>query len=386
MGSLRHLILRNLLRHRLRSALTAVGIMVAVIAFGLLRSLVDAFHAGADSASATRLVTRNAVSLGIGLPITYRDRIRQIPGVTRVGMARWFGGVYVDERRFFPQFAIDPVNYLELYPEFLLPEAQRSAFLRDRNCAIVGRQLAGRHGWQVGDTIPLKGTFYPGEWRFRLCGIYRGATPVADEGQMFIHHVLLNERLRLEDHPRKDQVGVYIVGIEDASRAAAIAMLVDAQFRNSRAETLTETERAFQLSFVEMASTIMRVIEAVSWIILLVVMAVMANTLAMTVRERRAEYATLKALGFGRGPLVGLIAGEALLLATAAGLAGSLLLLPLAAQIGLAIRDFIPALVVHPLTLLQGMLAAISVGCVASVWPVWYVLRVPVTAALRSHG
>jgi putative ABC transport system permease protein len=385
MGILGHLLLRNLLRNRLRSVLTGLGIMVAVIAFGLLRSLVDAFHAGADSASATRLITRNAVSLAIGLPLTYRDRIRQLPGVTRVSMARWFGGVYGDGRRFFPQFAVDPVNYLALYPEYLLPAAERAVFERDRNCAIVGRQLAQRFGWRLGDTIPLAGTFYPGEWRFRLCGIYRGATPVAEEGQMFLHYALLNERLRQENHPRRDQVGVWVVGIDDASRAAAIAMLIDSQFRNSRAETLTETERAFQLSFVAMASAIMLVIEGVSWLVLLVVLVVMANTLAMAVRERRAEYATLKALGFGPRHLIGLIAGESLLLATLAGLLGCVLLLPLADAIGLAIRDFIPVLDVHPLTLLEAMAAALAVGCIAAAWPVWYVLRVPVTVALRSH-
>jgi len=382
-GLLARLLLRNLLRHRLRTLLTGLGIVIAVLAFGLLRSLVDAFHAGADAASATRLITRNAVSLTVGLPIAHRDRIRQIPGVTRVGMARWFGGVYVDGRRFFPQFAIDPANYLSLYPEFELSAAHYAAFLRDRNCAIVGRQLAARFGWSLGDTIPLKGTFYPGEWRFRLCGVFRGATPVADEGQMFLHFSLLNERLRQENHPRKDQVGVYVVGIEDASRVASIAMLIDSQFRNSRAETLTETERAFHLSFLEMASIIMLVIEGVSWVVLLVVLIVMANALAMTVRERRSEYATLKALGFGPRHLVALIAGESLLLATTAGALGCVLLLPVAARVGLAVQDFLPVLTVHPQTLLQGMLAAVGVGCIAVVWPIWYVLRVPVTAALR---
>jgi putative ABC transport system permease protein len=386
MFPLSRLVLRNLLRHRLRSGLTALGIVVAVVSFGLLRSLVDAFYSGADSASATRLVTRNAVSLTISLPIAYRDRIRQIPGVTRVGMARWFGGVYIDERRFFPQFAIDPPNYLGLYPEFELSDHERADFFRDRNCAIVGRQLAERYGWRVGDTIPLKGTFYPGDWRFRLCGIYRGSTAVADEGQMFFHFDRLNERLREDDHPRKDQVGVYIVGIEDPSRAASVALLIDSQFRNSQAETLTETERAFQLSFVEMASAIMVVIEGVSWLIVLVVMAVMANTLAMTVRERRSEYATLKALGFGPARLTYLIAGESMLLAGLAGLVACALLPILAVYVGQAIRDFIPVFVVTPQTLLIGFAAALVVGVVSALWPTWYVLSVPVTAALRSKG
>ncbi|NTW65726.1 MAG: hypothetical protein HGB21_05330, partial [Nitrospirae bacterium] len=175
------LILRNALRHKLRSSLTVVGVAIAVLAFGLLRTLVAAWYLGVESSSASRLVTRNAISLVFSLPLSYREKIRQVPGVKGVSYANWFGGVYITEKNFFPNFAVDAKTYLDLYPEFVLSPEQKKAFILDRKGCVVGRNIAERFGWKVGDAVVLKGTISPGDWEFVVRGIYQGAEKSTDE-------------------------------------------------------------------------------------------------------------------------------------------------------------------------------------------------------------
>ena len=208
------LILRNALRHKLRTALTVVGIVVAITAFGLLRTIVDAWYAGANASSSARLVTRNSVSLVFSLPLTYAQKIRQVPGVASVAWANWFGGVYISERNFFAQFAISEPGYLDMYPEFLLSADERKAFATDRNGAIAGRKLAELYGWKVGDTIPLRGTIFPGTWTFTLRGIYDGADKGTDQSTFFFHWDYLNEAIKKLYPRRGDQTGVFIVQLK----------------------------------------------------------------------------------------------------------------------------------------------------------------------------
>ena len=238
------LILKNALRHKLRTTLTIVGIVVAITAFGLLRTIVDAWYAGANASSSARLVTRNAISLVFSLPLTYAQKIRQVPGVAAVSWANWFGGVYISERNFFPQFAIDAASYLDIYPEFILTPEEKKAFLLDRQGCIVGRKLADQFGWKVGDQIPLRGTIFPGTWTFNLRGIYDGADKTTDQSTMFFHWQLLNETLKRNFPRRADQAGVYIAQLADPTQAAAVSEALDATFKNSLAETLTENAQA----------------------------------------------------------------------------------------------------------------------------------------------
>src|SRR5437762_5190724 len=217
------LVLKNALRHKLRTTLTVVGIVVAITAFGLLRTIVDAWYAGANASSSARLVTRNAVSLVFSMPVTYAQKIRQVQGVASVALANWFGGVYVSERNFFPQFAISAPAYLDMYPEFILSPEERKAFLTDRTGAIAGRKLAEQYGWKVGDQIPLRGTIFPGTWTFNLRGIYDGATRTTAESQMFFHWDLLNESLKKRFPRRADQAGVLIARLKDPDQAAAVS-------------------------------------------------------------------------------------------------------------------------------------------------------------------
>ena len=377
------LLLKNAFRHKLRTALTMVGLVVAVCAFGLLRTIVDAWYAGVEGSSSTRLITRSNISLTFALPLHYGQRLKGVAGVHQVSWANWFGGVYITERNFFPQFAVDPPSYLALYPEYRLSDAERLAFFRDRQGAIAGRKLATKFGWKVGDQIPLRGTIYPGTWTFTLRGIWDGAEAKTDENQLLFHWALLNESIRARAPRRADQMGVYILGIDEPRDAALIGQRVDAMFANSLAETMTETEAAFQLSFVSMSEAILVAVRAVSFIIIVIIMAVMANTMTMTARERLAEYATLKALGFGPGFVVRLLFGESLFIALIGGLAAVLLTLPMAAAFGSATGSLFPVFRVSLSTMALQMGAALVVGLVAAAWPSWKMSRIDIVEGFR---
>jgi len=380
------LILKNTLRHKLRTGLTVLGIVVAILAFGLLRTVVDAWYAGAEAASATRLVTRNAISLVFPLPINYQERIRRVSDVTAISHANWFGGVYITERNFFPQFAIDGKTYFDLYPEYLIPPADMKAFMTDRKGCVIGRKLANTYGFKIGDTVPLRGTIFPGTWSFTVRAIYDGAEARTDTSQFFFHWDYLNETLKKTVARRANLVGVYVIGIADSSKAAEVSNEVDAIFKNSLAETLTETEKAFQLGFVSMTEAIVVAIRIVSFVVIFIILAVMANTMAMTARERTGEYATLKALGFGPRFLAGLIYGESLTIALVGAVIGILLTFPVADAFSKQMGTLFPVFGIKPETLAMQAAAAIAVGIAAAILPAFRAARVRIVEGLRSIG
>ncbi|CAL1240778.1 ABC transporter permease [Candidatus Methylocalor cossyra] len=386
MGFLVQLVVRNIARQKLRNLLTGLGIVIAVVAFGLLRTVVDAWYAGVESSSSSRLVVRHAVSLAFALPIRYQQRIRQVEGVTGVTHASWFGGVYIDEKNFFPQFAIDPTTYFDLLPELELKPEEKAAFLHDRKGAMVGRKTAARFGWKVGDSVPLRGTIYPGNWSFVIRGIYSGKTRGVDETTFFFHYDYLNEYLRQEGDARADQVGLFFVGIDRPDHAAQVSAAIDQAFKNSLAETLTETEKAFQLSFVAMTEAIVVAVEIVSYVIIVIIMAVMANTMAMTARERMREYATLKAMGFGPGYLAALISGESLGIALSAGAIGIIATFPVVRAMGDLLVAVFPVFLLGRRTIWMALAAVAVIGWVAAVFPAIKAARVSVSDGLRSMG
>lgn len=379
------LILRNALRHKIRTGLTVIGLLIAVLAYGLLQTVVDAWYAGADAASKTRLVTRSSISLAFTLPVSYEARIRAVEGVNTVARSVWFGGIYKEPKNFFPQFAVS-ANYLDLYPEFVLPEAERQAWLRDRKGALVGRQLADQYGFKVGDVIPLRGAIYGGDWQFVVRGIFDGADETKITRQMLFHWTYLNEWLAARPARRANQVGVYLIGIDAPDRAAAIARAIDAEFQNSVAETLTETEQAFQLSFVSMSNEIIAAIRVVSYVVILIILAVMANTMAMSARERTAEYATLKALGFGPGFIALLIFGESLAICAVGGGLGLWLTPYAAAGFKAAAGGIFPIFSVSQATVMMQVACAIAVGIAAAIVPAVQASRVRIVEGLRAMG
>jgi putative ABC transport system permease protein len=379
------LLLRNAFRQRIRAGLTLIGLVVAVSAFGLLRTIVDAWYAGVDATSSTRLVTRNAISLTFPLPLHYGERVRITEGVSGISWANWFGGVYITERNFFAQFAVDAPSYFKLYPEFKLDDAQYQTFLRDRQGCVVGRKLAAQFGWKLGDTVTLKGTIYPGNWDFIVRGIYQGADARTDEQQMFVHwqRVIDTVRARQPKGASADHVGVFIVGITHPDEAPLIAQRIDTLFTNSLAETLTETEKAFQLSFVSMSEAILMAVQAVSLIIMVIILAVMANTMTMTARERLGEYATLKVLGFRPLFVVKLLLGESMLITAIGGAAGVAITFPLATSFKAHTGTLFPVFQVSELTVLLQALACVVVGVTAAAWPAWKMSRIDIVQGLR---
>ena len=380
------LVLRNAFRHRLRTTLTIIGIIVAITAFGLLRTIVDAWYAGAEASSSARLITRSSVSLVFSLPLNYAQKIRQVEGVSSVAWANWFGGVYVSERNFFAQFAISGASYLDMYPEFVLSDGERKAFLADRVGAVAGRKLADKYGWKVGDQIPLRGTIYPGTWTFTLRGIYDGAEAGTDTSTFFFHFDYLNESIKRLYPRRGDQTGVFVERLRDPEAAAAVSQAIDTTFRNSLAETLTETEKAFQLGFVAMSEAILLAIQAVSYVVIVIIMAVMANTMAMTARERYGEYATFKALGFSNGFVVMLIVAESLGIALVGGLLGVAFTFPMADVFASSVGSILTGFRVSETTIGLQVGAAFVIGLVAAAVPAWNAARIRIVDGLRAIG
>jgi len=378
------LIIGNALRHPLRTLLTTLGLLVAILSFGLLQTVVDAWYAGAARAAPNRLIVRNAVSLVVPLPIHYREKIRAVPGVRAVATSNWFAGVFKEPKNFFPQFAIDPIAYLGMYPEYLIKDDELREFLRDRQGVIIGRKLAQTHGLQVGDTMPLRGTIYPGNWEFVVRAIYDGVTPSTDTTLLFFQWQYLNDSLRIRAPLRANQAGVFVVQVEDAGRAAEIGLAIDQLFKNSPAETLTETEQAFQIGFVKQTESLVIAIRIVSYVVIFIILAVMANTMAMTARERRAEYATLKALGFGPGFLWQLILGESLALAIVGAGAGIALTFPVAQWFGAQMGTLFKSFVVSPETVWMQGICALVVGVLSAIIPAVQASRGRIVDGLRA--
>ena len=377
------LIVKNIFRARLRSLLTLLGLVIAVVAFGLLRTVVDAWYAGSDAAAANRLITRNAISLTFTLPTYYRERVRGIEGVEKISMSNWFGGIYQEPKNFFPQFAVTLPSHFEIYPEYLLPPEQMEAMLRDRTGAIVGRAIADQYGWKLGDKIPIQGTIYPGTWEFTVRGIYEGRDEGTLTRQLYFHWDYLNERLKQSFPRAADRTGVLVVSIKDAQRSAEISQTIDNEFKNSLAETLTETEKAFQLGFVAQSEAIIAAIRIVSFVVIIIILAVVANTMAMAARERTSEYATLKALGFSPSFVSRLVIGESLAITLLGGFLGVLLSIPVANAFKSVVGAVFPVFRISAETFGWQFGSMVVVGLLAAIVPAIRSARIKIVEGLR---
>ncbi len=380
------LIFKNAFRHRLRTFLTIAGISIAILAFGLLRTVVDAWYAGVKASAANRLVSRNAISLIFPLPFSYKEKIRQIDGVTIVSYGNWFGGIYIDEKNFFPNFAVEPKSYLEIYPEYVFQPDQLTALLRDRKGFAAGRKLAEKYNWKPGDTVILKGTIFPGEWEFVLRGIYKGKTKSVDETQFFFHWDYLNETMKKTNPGRADQVGFYMIGVKNPNIASGVTEAIDKTFKNSLAETLTETEKAFQMGFISMSEAIVVAIQLVSFVVIIIIMAVMANTMAMSARERIGEYAVFKTLGFGGMYIAVLIFGESLFISAAGCIIGTILTFPAAKAFGNEMSQFFPIFIVSVNTIYLDAAASVVIGVTAAIIPTYRAVSIRIADGLRRIG
>jgi len=380
------LLFRNAFRHKLRATLTILGVTIAILAFGLLRTVVSAWYAGVEASSASRLVTRNAISLIFPLPLAYKDKIRQVEGVRTVSYGTWFGGVYKEEKNFFPNLAVEAQGFMKIYPEFMLSDDEFRAFLKDRKGFVAGRKLVERFKWKPGDTVTLKGLIFPGDWDFVLRGVYRGRDKTVDESQFLFHWDYLNERIKDKMTSWANQVGFYMIDVNRPDLAAQVSLAIDGTFKNSLAETLTETEKAFQLSFISMTEVIVLAIQLVSFVIIFIIMAVVANAMAMTTRERIGEYAVLKTMGFGGRHILALILGESLVITLAGGILGIILTYPAAALFGHKMSNFFPIFNVEIKTVYLAFAAALMVGVIAAVVPTQRAIRIRIADGLRRIG
>ena len=380
------LIFMNALRHKLRTILTVLGIGVAITSFGLLRTVIAAWNIGITQAAPDRLITCSKISITFTLPLAQKEKIARIPGVMAVTHGSWFGGYYKDPKEFFAQIAFENAESFKLYPEFIVDSAALHAFASERNAAIIGSTLAERFGWKAGDAVQLTGMIYPGQWDFVIRGIYTGRTDGTDVGQFLFNWDYIDQRMQEESPVRAGQVGWWVIKIDDPAKAAAISAAVDKEFDNSADETLTETEAAFQQSFVAMAGTIIFSLEVISILVIGIILLVAANTMAMTARERISEYAVLKTLGFNGGHIMGLVFGESLVIACLGGGLGLILLFPILNGVGMALRDWFPAFPIDPMTYPLAAATSVLVGVLAAVFPAWRAIHVSIANGLRRIG
>jgi putative ABC transport system permease protein len=374
-----HLMLSNLLRRKVRTGLTIGSFAVALFLFGILAVVRGAFQQGVDVAGADRLVVVNKVSIIQPLPLSYRDRLARIPGVTQVTFTNWFGGVYQDERNFFPQFAIDRETYRQMFPEFVIPDDQWQAFLADREGCIVGETLAERFQWKVGDRIPLKGTFFPGIWEFNIRGIYRGSRPQDDTTQFWFRWDYMDERRSFQ----KGFVGWYTVRIADPDDAVRVIRAIDESFANSPWETKTDTEREFAASWVKQMGNFELLLLSIGGVVFFTLLLVTGNTMAIAVRERMRELAVLKAVGFSDGFVLVLILAETMVVAAVGGGAG-MALAKLFTLRGDPTGGLLPFFYLPLSAIALGLALAMAVGLMAGVLPGLSAMRLRVVDALRK--
>ncbi len=381
------LIFKNTLRHKLRTFLTILGIAIAVVAFGLLRTVVTAWHAGVEASSANRLITRQAVSFIFPLPLAYKNKIENVPGISKVTYANWFSGVYIDKNQFFARLAVDANTIFDVYPEFVLSKEEKENFIKERNACVIGVDIAKQYNLKIGDQMTLEGDIYPGRWDFVIRGIYKPRDKTTDGTQMLFHWDYVNERLKEESPGRANKVGWYIVKIDDPNQSGEISAKIDALFKNSTAETKTESERAFQQGFLASTSAIITAMNVISFVIIGIIMLVLGNTMIMSARERTREYAVMKTLGFSGRHLTGLIMGESLVISAIGGGVGLFLTFPIVQGFSQVIpKGFFPIFQLEPITVILACSAAVLIGVLSSIFPIQRALNTRIVDGFRFVG
>jgi putative ABC transport system permease protein len=377
------LVWRNLLRRKVRTTFTLGSIFIAFVLYAFLMTIRSAFSMGVDMAGVDRLMMMHKVSLLQLLPVSYKKDIQSMPGVKLASSSTWFGGTYQDKANQFGVIAVDPEPYVNLYPEFTIPPDQIKAWLADRQGALVGRDIATRYGWKIGDKVPIQATIWQPKqgsaWFFNIDAIYDGDKAI-DKTNFFFQYDYLNENRR----GAYGQVGWYVIRIDDPSRAAEMAAKLDAQFANSSAETKTSTEKAFLQGFVNQIGDVSSIMVAILVAVLFSILLVTANTMAQTVRERTSELAVLKTLGFSNGLVVGLVLAESLFMAVLGGGLG-LAITWLAVSHGSFNNTFLPVFVMRGRDLAIGVVLCCLLGALAGALPAASAMRLRITDALRRN-
>ncbi len=387
------LVLKHLRRNWIRTLSTVLAMAVCIFLICTLQTVVDAVNYGLSLGNASRLVTRHYVSLVFNLPNSYKAKIAAVPGVQNTTIVSWFGGIYRgDMKYFFANLAVEPERFLEIYPEIMLPEDQKQAWFHDGRGCIVGRKLAEKWGWKVGDTFQLESFIPPYRvgkpFEFVVDGIYDTDMvkyPATDLGAMYFNYKYLYEATG-----QRVGIGTLTELIDDPKNAGRISKAIDAVFENSDAQTKTETEQAFRASFIAMAGNLALLLNGIGLAVAFTILLVTANTMSIAVRERQQEIGVLKTLGFPSGLVMSLVLVEALLLGVMGGAVGLLLaggmirVLPnLPFGIGDVLRQF-PGLGLSPKIVSYGLGAALLLGLLAGFVPALLAYRARITEVLRQ--
>jgi putative ABC transport system permease protein len=372
------LLIANLFRKKFRTLLTVGSFAVALFLFGILAVVRGAFQQGVDVAGADRLVIINRVAIIQPLPLSYKARLEQIPGVKEVTFANWFGGYFQDERNFFANFAVDVDTYRSVYTEIVVSDDQWKAFVEDREGCVIGEGLAKRFGWKIGDRIPLTGTIFTGTWEFNVRAIYTGKRLQDDVNAMFFQWDYFDERKEFQ----KGLVGWYTLRVANPDDAVRVASDIDAMFANSPYETQTETEKAFAASWVKQMGNIEFLILSIGSVVFFTLLLVTGNTMGIAVRERIREMAVLKAIGYSDVFLMLLVLAESLAISVIGGGLG-LGLAKLFSLRGDPTGGLLPFFYLSPDAMLLGVAMALGVGAIAGMTPAVSAMRLRVVDALR---
>ncbi len=381
-----YLVASNLKRKKTRTLLTLLSIIVAFLLFGLLCSLRQALSGGVSMAGADRLITRHKVSIIQMIPISYQTRIAAIPGVSQVAAQTWFGGIYQDPSNFFASMPVDPEEFLDVYPEFILPPAQKEAWLKTRTGAIVGRTTAERFHWKIGDRIPLKSPIWrhpdgSDTWEFDLVGIYDGARKGTDTTSFYFRYDYFDEGRGFG----KGSVSWFTIRVKDPAQAGQIAARIDREFANSPYETKTEPEGAFAQGFAQQVGDIGLIITGILGAVFFTILLVAGNTIAQAVRERTEEIGVLKAVGFSNRLVLGLVLAESCLIAAIGGLVGLGLAWGITAR-GSPMPSLLPIFYFPTHDLLIGFGLVVALGLVTGMFPAIQAMRIGVAEALRRQA
>jgi putative ABC transport system permease protein len=373
----------NLRRRKLRALLTVLSILVAFVLFGLIAAIKQALVGGVDMAGADRLIVRHKVSLIISLPGSYQQNIDKIPGVAGSAHLTWFGGIYQDQRNFFPQMAVVPEEILATYPKVILPPEQKKAWLNTRTGAVAGRLTAERFGWKIGDRIPITTAIWTKAdgsqlWEFDLVGIFDGQDKATDTTPLWFRYDYFDEG-RVYD---KGHVGWYVIRVKDPSQAVAIAKRIDDQFANSPAETKTEPEGAFIQSFAKQIGNIGLIAEGIMGAVFFTILLVAGNTMAQSVRERTGELGVLKAIGFTNAQVLWQVLAESCALALLGGVLG-LGLSWMFILHGDPTHGLLPFFYFPPGDLITGLGISLALGVATGIIPALQAMRLRVADALR---
>ena len=382
------LVLAALQRHKARTLFTLLSVAAAFLLFGLLDSVRGAFSgAGSTVAGLNRLVTVSRISFTLQLPKSLLERIRAVPGVADVTYANWFGGIYQDQKNFFPNQAVAG-NFIDAYPEWKLSAAEREAFRNTRTGAIAGALLANKFHWKLGDKIPLQGTIFPQKngsntWTLDLVGIYRIADPQqrGQENALFFNWDYFDEARAFGN----GNVGWYVVRVADPKNADRVAQAIDALSADSDHETKTQSEHAFQLAFVSQFGDIGLIVGAIMAAVFFTLILLTGNTMVQAVRERIPELAILKTIGFTSSSVLGLLLAEAVLLLLLGGIVGVLVAGVVANGLQLSMGITLPPIVSSVAVWLRALGLMIVIGIIVGAMPAYRGLRLRVVDALAGR-